>query len=420
MGIDRVRPFYRELRHRRVFRVAAAYAIACWAVIEVVDVVVPALGIPTWVVTAVIVCAGAGLPLALIVAWAYDLTPEGIERAPTGAAAADPRVSRARPWLVVAPAVVLLAAGAFLALGRGHAAPDSPTAVAVFPFAVRGSPDLDYLREGLADLIGRSLDGGGLHGVDPALTMTAVRRRGGDLDPGAAAAVTHDLGASYFVLGSLTEASGRVRISAALYDHTAPDSALARVDEDGDVSGIFGLVDRVSAGLVAARFGPASAALLQTAADATTSPAALRDFLRAEQWLRSMDYDSAIAALQRAIGRDSTFSLAYYRLAVASGLHSRSGAAPDAMDRALRHADRLSLHERRLLEAYALFQAGRADEAEHRYRAFVKDYPDDVEARFQLGDLLYRYNPMRGRSLMEAAPEFDLAMEADPKFFCPL
>jgi hypothetical protein len=69
-----------ELKRRNVFRVGVAYAIVAWLLIEVASVVLPALHLPDWALTLLVVLIVAGFPLALIVAWAFELTPEGIKR----------------------------------------------------------------------------------------------------------------------------------------------------------------------------------------------------------------------------------------------------------------------------------------------------------------------------------------------------
>jgi len=69
-----------ELKRRNVFRVGVAYAIVGWLLLEVASVVLPALHLPDWALTLLVVFVVAGFPLALIVAWAFELTPEGIRR----------------------------------------------------------------------------------------------------------------------------------------------------------------------------------------------------------------------------------------------------------------------------------------------------------------------------------------------------
>ncbi|MBW2714614.1 MAG: adenylyl cyclase, partial [Deltaproteobacteria bacterium] len=68
-----------ELKRRNVFRVAAAYGIVSWLLVEMASVVLPALRLPEWTLTLLVFLVVAGFPLALILAWAFELTPEGIK-----------------------------------------------------------------------------------------------------------------------------------------------------------------------------------------------------------------------------------------------------------------------------------------------------------------------------------------------------
>ncbi|GAG19838.1 unnamed protein product, partial [marine sediment metagenome] len=72
--------FLRELRRRKVFQVAVVYAIVGWLLIQVAETIFPRLHLPDWSVTLVIVLVFIGFPIALIVAWALELTPEGVKR----------------------------------------------------------------------------------------------------------------------------------------------------------------------------------------------------------------------------------------------------------------------------------------------------------------------------------------------------
>jgi cation transporter-like permease len=69
-----------ELKRRNVFRVGVAYAIVAWLLVEVASVVLPALHLPDWALTLLVVFVVAGFPLALIVAWAFEMTPGGLKR----------------------------------------------------------------------------------------------------------------------------------------------------------------------------------------------------------------------------------------------------------------------------------------------------------------------------------------------------
>ena len=75
-----MRKFFVELKRRKVYRVAGAYIVAAWVLIQVATQVSPFLEIPTWTVRALIFAIALGFPLAIVLAWAYDITPSGIIR----------------------------------------------------------------------------------------------------------------------------------------------------------------------------------------------------------------------------------------------------------------------------------------------------------------------------------------------------
>jgi tetratricopeptide (TPR) repeat protein len=178
------------------------------------------------------------------------------------------------------------------------------------------------------------------------------------------------------------------------------------------------LVDQLAARLLVERRPGAPGRLFETAALTTRSIAGLKAFLSAEQNLRSGPerIDSAIAGFQRAVAEDSTFALAHYRLAVAAGWQGRQELATSATAAALRHSGRLAERDRRLLRAYDQYRKGAVDQAEQGFRDLVRDYPDDLEAEFQLADLLVVHNPIRGRSQEEARDLFDKVLAYDPGF----
>jgi hypothetical protein len=72
--------FFAELKRRNVYKVAVAYAIVGWLLVQVATQVFPFLDIPTWIVRLVIALVAIGFPIALVIAWAFELTPEGIKR----------------------------------------------------------------------------------------------------------------------------------------------------------------------------------------------------------------------------------------------------------------------------------------------------------------------------------------------------
>ena len=72
--------FIEELKRRNVFRVAVLYFIVAWLIMQIADVMFPALSLPDWTITLVVALLIMGFPLALILAWAFELTPEGLKK----------------------------------------------------------------------------------------------------------------------------------------------------------------------------------------------------------------------------------------------------------------------------------------------------------------------------------------------------
>src|SRR3954454_22809707 len=93
--------FFAELKRRNVYKVAVAYAVVAWLVIQIATQVFPFLEIPTWVVRLVIALVAIGFPVALILGWALALTPEGIQRTEDADRQGE-RPSRSRTWIYVA------------------------------------------------------------------------------------------------------------------------------------------------------------------------------------------------------------------------------------------------------------------------------------------------------------------------------
>jgi len=136
--------WFAELRRRKVIRVAAVYLVAAWLLIQVADAVFEPMGLPPWSLKLVIVLAALGFPLACVLAWAFDVTPRGIERAESAArsaaASSAERPSLATPEPSPAPVPAT--------------APPATESVAILPF-VDMSPERDqeYFCDGIAEEI---------------------------------------------------------------------------------------------------------------------------------------------------------------------------------------------------------------------------------------------------------------------------
>ena len=293
--------------------------------------------------------------------------------------------------------------------------PISSSTVAVLPFVVRGDRSLAYLAEGMVDLLSTNLDGAGdLKSVDSHLVLCCGPRGDNEPDPEAAAATARGFGAGMFVLGNILEAGGNLSVHAVLYDAVDEARALARASAQGKVGDIFGLVDQLTRKLLAARGAAPSTRLTRIAAATTGSFAALKAYLEGEREMRAMRREPAAEAYRRAVLEDPEFALAWYRLAVACLWSHQSAAAWEAAGTAIRHADRLNERDRLLLQAFHALLRGANEDAERLYRTIVGTYPDDVEAWFQLGELLFHHGPQRGRTICDSQAVWERLLELDP------
>ena len=306
-------------------------------------------------------------------------------------------------------ALVVAAAGATALAWRRSPPPvaDTPNVVAVFPFTVRGERSVGYLREGMASLLAMALDGAGdLRSVDPqAILARPGARNDGAPDPTTASAVAATLGAGRWILGDVVESNGRLRINAALYDRSKPGGPILLSSAESTTDSVFPLVDRLAAQLLAGPRGDSTRAIARVAALTTHSLPALKSYLEGEIAFRKGDFRQALGGFQDAVRLDSTFALAHYRLASAYSWSGSDSAGPVA-ERAVRLSDRLSPSLRELLQAFHLFETGQVDSAERRYRAILARRPEDVEAQFQLGEVMFHGYPARGRPSSAGRPFF--------------
>lgn len=333
--------------------------------------------------------------------------------------ATDRRDSWRRRLAVPAVAVAVMLLGAIVIVARRGAQDAAPAArtLAVLPFTVRGSPELAYLRDAMVDLISAKLDGAaGFHAIDPRSVIGAASDSASGAARPSGARTARRLGASWYLQGDVVEIAGRLEISGALYDLSAGARAVSTASVSGETTALFALVDDLAGRLLAGLTAGRDTTLTRLAALTTQSLPALKAYLRGEQLLRAGRDGEAAAAFREAVALDSAFALAQYRLALAlTGLNVASDDDPrDLVERAARHAERLSPLVRDLLEAYRAYRRWDADDAERRYRVLTDGHPHNVEAWLMLGETLFHFNGPRGRSPMEAWPAFERALALEP------
>lgn len=418
---DRAQRFLQELKRRKVYRVAATYAVVGFVLVQVADLTFVRLGLPSWTVTLVIVLVAMGFPLALVLAWAFEVTPEGVRRTP-GQEHDEPAPGTGGSWkqyllgsAAVFGVVFLAVWGVERFVGGPSKSPSdvSSSLVAVLPFSVQGSEGMEYLGEGMVNLLTTKFDGAGdMRSVDARAVLSHLKGTGDfPLHPEDASSVARRFGAGLFVLGDIVEVGGHLTINATLYDSRGDPSTIGEGTVQGQADSISSLVDDLAAPLLASvRSGPGGQSA-RMAAVTTPSLPALKAYLQGESALRDGEYRPALEFFRRAVGRDTAFALGYYRLSIAAEWLTELDPMIKASDRALRHADRLNDRYRRLLTAFRAFRRGDNRRAEELYRSILATYPNDVEAWLYLGEVLFHTNPYQGEPIAEAWDPFTKVME---------
>ncbi|HJQ67021.1 MAG TPA: serine/threonine-protein kinase [Gemmatimonadales bacterium] len=337
---------------------------------------------------------------------------------------------RAFPWnkaVAVAGGALLLAAGGWFALRGSGSTTFDTNRVAVAPFDVL-DPALALWREGMVDVLSRSLDGAGpLRTVSPTLV---VKRWGGRGDVTAAQALGRSTGARTVVYGQLLGAGpDSVRLLATVLD------ASTGTHEEIELRDQTARVDRLADSLTVAVLRTlgrtrAIGAVRGTPLGSKSLPA-LKAFLQGEQFLRRSQYDSALYYHQQAIAQDSTFVLALSHASMAAGWQHSAG---DTLTRtyalaAGRLNKGLAPRESLIVAADSLMAVGFSgpqfvggawwtfgrrllatlDEA-------VRRYPTDPELWYTLGDARYHLGVTAGLPPARALEAFDRAIELDSSF----
>jgi tetratricopeptide (TPR) repeat protein len=413
------RRFLTELKRRRVYRVAVVYAAVAFVIWQAAEIAFPALNLPDWALTLVVVLTLVGFPIAVVLAWAFDITPEGVRRA--AAATAGPAEGlrpTLRPFRLVAAAavvlVVIVAAWWVWARRPSPVSDLSANRIAVFPFAVRGGEDLSYLHEGMVHLLSNALDGAGeLRTVDPHALLSGLSLDEGDApDPETAAAVAARFGAGLFVLGSVVGSPERMEMTASLYDAINGERTTAEAVPGREVE-LQALVDSLARHLVVGLAGRPGDRLVRLAARTTQSVPALKAYLEGQVALGHGDLDGAFDAYRRALELDSAFVLARYKLAVVASWEGGAAGRAHAAH-ALRDSAELPPRERRLLVGHQAFLTGDMEAAEDAYGVVLGEYPDEFEANYMLGATLWHLGPTHGRSMQRARLPFERALAASP------
>lgn len=350
-------------------------------------------------------------------------TISGFARAVTqvtsGAAAASRESRRWKRLAIVLPVLVAGAAAVWALLfgpGRRIVVSGAET-IAVVPFSVSG-PGLEGIGEGMVDLLSVNLDGvGPIRTIEPRAVLREWRRRvdagsAGSLDD--ALAVARNTRAASVLMGSIVAAGATARLNAELFDLEGTRIGTAVID--GPVDSVLVLADGLALGLLRDIWKSREPLPSANATGITSaSMPAIRAYLRGERYHRRGEWDSAQVAFEAAVTADSTFALAWYRLANTlgwKGLYSNP-VALTASANAVRFSDSLPPRMRSLLVAYDYFSQGRNALAADSARAYLQRYPQDADGWYLLGEAQYHGRGFRPLSPEELQAPFDRVLQLD-------
>jgi len=225
--------FFEEVKRRKVYRVAAAYIIAAGGIIQLASAAFPAWELPNWTLRLVIVLLLVGFPIALILAWAFDVTPQGIRATPTVAA---PRTHRRRNvTMLVATGVIISAAAGFFLLPR-VSAHKIDKSIAVLPFeSLSDEKENAYFADGIQDDVLTNLSKIGDLKVISRTSVMSYRGKSSNVRE-----IGKALGVSTILEGSVRRIGNRVRVNVQLIN-AANDEHMWAEDYDRDLTDVFAI-----------------------------------------------------------------------------------------------------------------------------------------------------------------------------------
>ncbi len=434
--------FVNELKRRNVIKVAIVYAVVAWLLIEVSATTFPMLKLPEWTATFVTVLVMVGFPMALIFAWAFEITPEGIklEKDVDRGQSITHITGRKFDYIIIAALLLALGYFAFdkfvldpsrdaeLVQATTEAVTErvtetgeegsGDTSIVVLPFInMSNDPDQEYFSDGISEeLINVLVKVEGLRVVS---RTSSFAFKGNNIS---IPDIARRLNVDHVLEGSVRKAGNTVRVTAQLID-VRTDSHLWSATYDRELEDIFAIQDEISGQIVQALKVVLKAGeqeVMTHARKPTENLAAYELYLRGRYaWQRRSEGDNiqrALGLFQQATQLDPQFARAWSSLAAAhTTLPNYSDASPaEQYPLAVSTAQEALMLDDSLAEAYAVLgDMARVDrkwqEAEAYYLRAIATEPKNSTARVWYGEFFV----MVGR-LRDAFEQFRIAYQLDP------
>ena len=312
--------FFAELKRRNVYKVAIAYIVGGWALSQGIAQVFPVFDVPNWVIRTIVVMIVLGLPVALVLAWMFELTPQGIKRTETADAMPEATRKKKYVWIYVVVIGAAISIGLFFlgrySAGNTTASPAGITnkSIAVLPFDnLSRDPDNAYFCEGVQDEILTRLAK-----VADLKVISRTSTQHFKSAPENLPQIAKQLGVAHILEGSVQKAGDQVRVNVQLIN-ALTDAHLWADTYDRKLTDIFAVESEIAKAIAetlqARLTGSEKSSIAKTP---TVNPEAYELYLRGKFFAEKRtgaDLRKSIEYYDQAIAKDSNYALAYVGLA---------------------------------------------------------------------------------------------------------
>ncbi|MBL4595826.1 MAG: tetratricopeptide repeat protein [Robiginitomaculum sp.] len=390
---------FEELKRRNVIRVAIAYAVVSWILAQVADLAASNLSFPSWFMPMVLVVLSLGLPIAMLLAWAFEMTPEGVKKTKdiSGEASVTSQTGQKINYVIGAALVLALGFIGWQNISPGSGPNISPVgtaqaSIAVLPFINMSSdPEQEYFSDGISEEILNVL------AKIPELHVTsrssAFSFKGKDID---IPTVAKALGVAHVLEGSIRKSGLTVRITAQLIEASS-DKHLWSQTYDRDLNDIFAVQDEIAAAIVVALKDALGLQSIEAPQPikAPVNTDAYTAFLLGQHLIRlrtKADIEASIPHFEKAIALDPNYAPAHAALGLAWNLLLASNSTygtltlEDMLAKALPSVERALALDPNLADAHGVMglilqRQGQVEQAITQFQEAVRLNPSLTNVR---------------------------------------